>query len=67
MSNMSNTNIDIRKIAEQILAQLDTDHTARREGVILLHNAIMAEVARLNPQPTAEQPGVVTDVTPAAE
>lgn len=59
--------VDIHALAQTLLAQLDTDHTARREGVILLHNAIMAEVARLNPQPTAEQPGVVTDVTPAAE
>lgn len=39
--------VDIRKIAEALLSQLDTDHAARKEGVILLHNTIMAEIERL--------------------
>lgn len=46
--------VDIRKIAEALLSQLDTDHAARKEGVILLHNTIMAEIERLKaPAPVA--------------
>lgn len=43
------TTIDVRALAEELLKALDTSHEERKQGVILLHNAIMEAVKALAP------------------
>lgn len=40
-------NLDITTLANELLAQLDSEHAARKEGIVLLHNAIMAEAEKI--------------------
>lgn len=39
--------LDITKIAQDLLEKLEADHLARKEGVILLHNLLISEIERL--------------------
>lgn len=40
-------NLDITVLANELIAQLDSEHAARKEGIVLLHNAIMAEAEKI--------------------
>lgn len=54
-------NLDITVLANELIAQLDSEHAARKEGVVLLHNAIMAEAEKIRAAQAsvASEPAVI--------
>lgn len=39
--------LDITRIAQDLLDRLDQEHIVRKEGIVLLHNTLIAEIEAL--------------------